>query len=136
MKILREFKEFISKGNVMSLAIGVIIGSAFTGIVDSLVKDIFMPLVSLLTGGRDFSNWIIVLGKGEYAATLRYGEFIAAVINFLIISAVIFLIVKGITRVMKKNEKKEEETTKVCPYCKSEIDKKASKCAFCTSDLE
>ncbi|MCR4989271.1 MAG: large conductance mechanosensitive channel protein MscL [Lachnospiraceae bacterium] len=131
---IKEFKEFISKGSVMQMAIGIIIGGAFTAIVTSLVNDIITPLLSLLTGGFDFSQLAIALGEGEEAASLNYGAFIMAVINFLLISIVIFCIIKGVN---KFNRKKEEEaaTTKVCPYCKSEIDIEATKCPHCTSEL-
>lgn len=134
MKILKEFKEFISKGNVMSLAIGVIIGGAFTGIVNSLVGDIFMPLISLITGGTDFSSWVLTIGSGDNAAAIKYGNFIAAAINFLLIAIVIFSLMKLTSKVVKKKE--EEKTTKKCPYCKSEISIDAVKCAFCASDVE
>ena len=86
---VKEFKEFISKGNVMDMAVGVIIGGAFTAIVTSLVNDIIMPLLSLLTGGLDFANLAIKLGEGEEAASLNYGAFIAAIINFLLIALVV-----------------------------------------------
>ena len=91
---VKEFKEFISKGNVMDMAVGVIIGGAFTAIVTSLVNDIIMPLLSLLTGGLDFSNLAIKLGEGEEAASLNYGAFIAAIINFLLIALILFIIIK------------------------------------------
>lgn len=134
MKILKEFKEFISKGNVMDLAIGVIIGSAFTGIVNSLVEDIFMPLISAITGSNDFNDWVFEIGAGENSV-IRYGSFISAVINFLIISAVIFMMIKIVSKFTRKEDKIEEPTTKTCPYCKSEVPKDATKCAFCTSNL-
>ena len=95
---IKEFKEFISRGNVMDMAVGVIIGGAFTAIVTSLVNDVMMPVLSLLTGGFDFTALCIVLGEGEGAATLNYGAFIAAVINFLLIAIVIFLLVKVLNK--------------------------------------
>ena len=104
---IKEFKEFISRGNVMDMAVGVIIGGAFTAIVTSLVNDILMPVLSLITGGLDFTSLCIVLGEGENAATLNYGAFIAAIINFLLIAFVIFLLVKMINNFSRK--KKEEE---------------------------
>ena len=91
---IKEFKEFISRGNVMDMAVGIIIGGAFTAIVTSLVNDVIMPLISLLTGGLDFSELSVALGEGEGAATLNYGAFIAAIINFLLIALVIFIIIK------------------------------------------
>ncbi len=131
---MKEFKEFISKGNVMDMAVGIIIGGAFTAIVTSLVDDVIMPIISLLTGGFDFSALCIVLGEGEGAATLNYGAFIAAVINFLIIAVVIFCLIKSINKFKKKQE--EAPTTKDCPYCFEKISIKATKCPHCGSDLK
>lgn len=133
---IKEFKEFISRGNVMDMAVGVIIGGAFTAIVTSLVNDIMMPVLSLLTGGFDFTELCVVLGEGENAATLNYGAFIAAVINFLLIAVVIFLLIKMINKFSRK--KKEEPvpaTTKICPFCKEEVSVEASRCPHCTSQL-
>ena len=135
---IKEFKEFISRGSVMDMAVGVIIGGAFTTIVTSLVNDILMPVLSLITGGLDFTSLCIVLGEGENAATLNYGAFIAAIINFLLIAFVIFLLVKMINNFSRK--KKEEEpapvTTKTCPFCKEEISIDATRCPHCTSELK
>lgn len=135
---MKEFKEFISRGSVMDMAVGIIIGGAFTAIVNSLVNDLVMPILSLLTGGFDFTKLSVVLGSGEGAATLNYGMFIAAVINFLLIALVIFCIIKSINKMKNKIVKKEESnpTTKVCPYCKSEIDIAATRCPHCTSELD
>ena len=145
-----EFKKFIMRGNVIDLAVGVIVGGAFQAIVKSLVDDVVMPVISLATKGVDFANWFIALDGGEYAtlaaaqeagaATLNYGNFISAILNFLIMAFVVFLLVKGINTVAEKSKKKEEEapaapTTKECPYCKSEIAIGATKCPNCTSDL-
>ncbi len=146
-----EFKEFITKGNVIDLAVGVIIGGAFQKIVSSLVDDVIMPVISLITGGIDFSNMFIQLsGDTKYetlsaaqeagVATLNYGTFISAVINFLIMAFVIFLLVKGINAARAKFEKKPEEeeeapATKTCPFCCSEIAIDAVKCPHCTSDI-
>ena len=135
--LIEEFKEFISRGNVMDMAVGVIIGGAFTAIVNSLVNDMLMPLLSLLTGGFDFSGLCIALGEGENAATINYGSFISAIINFLLIALVIFLIITAINKVSRK--KKEEApvpTTKECPYCKEQIAIEATRCPHCTSKLE
>jgi large conductance mechanosensitive channel len=96
--MLKEFREFIARGNVMDLAVGIIIGAAFTAIVNSLVNDLINPLIGFVIGGIDFSNYQISLGEGEHAATFRYGAFLTAVINFLIIAWVVFLLVKGINR--------------------------------------
>lgn len=136
-KFFDEFKTFISRGNVMDMAVGVVVGGAFTSIVNSLVNDVIMPLISLLTGGMDFSSLCIVLGQGEDPATLNYGNFIAAIINFLLISLVIFSVIKAMNK-LKREEKVEEAapTEKECPYCKSMIAIGATKCPHCTSDVE
>lgn len=120
--MIKEFKEFISKGNVMDLAIGVIIGGAFQSIVKSLVDDIIMPIITLLTGGIDFTNWYISLDGKTYetlevakeagASTLNYGVFITAVINFLLMALVIFFIVKAINKAEKKSKEKLEKLKK------------------------
>lgn len=138
---IAEFKKFIARGNVMDLAVGVIIGGAFQSIVNSLVNDIVMPVISLITGGLDFLAWKIVLSEGENAASINYGNFITAVINFLIMAFVIFCFVKAMNTLSEKMVKKEEEapaapTTKVCPFCKSEIKIEATRCPHCTSELE
>ena len=145
-----EFKKFIMRGNVIDLAVGVIVGGAFQAIVKSLVDDIVMPVISLATKGVNFSNWFIALDGGEYAtleaaqaagaSVLSYGNFISAVLNFLIMAFVVFLLVKGINTIADKTKKKEEEasaapTTKACPYCKSEIAIDATRCPHCTSEL-
>jgi large conductance mechanosensitive channel len=97
-KTFNEFKEFIARGNVMDLAVGIIIGAAFTAIVGSLVDDLINPLIGLVTGGVDFSSHMFSFGEGEHAATFRYGAFITAIINFLIIAWVVFLLVKGVNK--------------------------------------
>ncbi len=131
---MKEFKEFISKGNVMDMAVGIIIGGAFTAIVTSLVDDVIMPIISLLTGGFDFSALCVVLGEGEGAATLNYGAFIAAIVNFLIIAIVIFCLIKSINKFKRKQE--EAPTTKDCPYCFEKINIKATKCPHCGSEVK
>lgn len=146
---IAEFKKFIMRGNVIDLAVGVIIGGAFQSIVKSLVDDIFMPVISLATKGIDFSNWFIALDGNKYgtltqaqeagAAVISYGNFISAVINFIIMAFIIFLFVKAINTLAEKTKKAEEPaapTTKKCPYCMSEIDIEATKCPNCTSSLE
>ena len=136
-KFMNEFKEFISRGNVMDMAVGVIIGGAFTAIVNSLVNDIMMPVLSLLTGGIDFSMLCIALGEGEGAATLNYGAFIAAIINFLLIAFVIFMLIKTLNKFSKKKEEVPAPvTTKICPYCKQTVALDATRCPHCTSTLE
>ncbi len=142
-----EFKKFIMRGNVIDLAVGVIIGGAFQAIVNSLVKDIISPLIGLI-GGTDFSAKTVVLKDAvvkdgavvKEALVLNYGAFITAVINFLIMAFIIFLLVKTINKVSELGKKKVEEvpaepTTKVCPYCKSEVAIDAVKCPHCTSDI-
>ena len=137
-KFMDEFKKFISRGNVMDMAVGIIIGGAFTAIVTSLVNDIINPILGVF-GGKDLSQLSIPL-SGE--AAINYGNFIAAIINFLIMALVIFIIVKvmnGFAEKMKKQEepkKEEAPTTKKCPYCLSEIPIAATRCAHCTSVLE
>lgn len=138
-----EFKQFIMRGNVMDMAVGVIVGGAFTSIVTSLNKDILTPIIGVF-GGMDFSYMTLTLGKGEEAPILAYGNFITAVINFLITAFVIFILIKGINTLNDKLTKKEAEveappaepTTKICPFCKSEIAIDATRCAHCTSVLE
>ena len=134
-KFFEEFKKFISRGNVMDMAVGIIIGGAFTAIVNSLVNDIVMPVISLLTGGMDFSSLCIKLSDAEDAAAINYGAFISAVINFLLIALVIFCIIKTLNK-FHKEEPAKEPTEKECPYCKSMIAIKATKCPHCTSDVE
>ncbi|WP_108258732.1 large-conductance mechanosensitive channel protein MscL [Mangrovicoccus ximenensis] len=99
MALVQEFKAFISRGNVMDMAVGIIVGAAFTGIVNSLVADLINPVLGLVVGGIDFTDMAITFGEGEMAATLAYGKFIMAVINFLIIAWVVFLLVKAVNRV-------------------------------------
>lgn len=135
---IKEFKEFISRGNVIDLAVGVIIGGAFTGIVTSLNNDIITPVLGMF-GGVDFSNLELKLGMVDSAPVLHYGNFITAVINFLITALVVFCMVKAINGISKKLVKTEDDgaepTTKQCPFCKSEIAIDAVKCPHCTSDL-
>lgn len=137
---LEEFKKFIMRGNVLDMAVGVIIGGAFTAIVTSLNTDIITPLLALF-GGVDFSYLTLVMGSGEDAPVLLYGNFITAVINFLITAFAIFCLVKLINTVSEKFAKKEEPapevpTTKKCPYCLSEIAIEATRCPHCTSHIE
>ena len=150
-KLINEFKEFISRGNVLDMAVGVIIGAAFKAIIDSLVNNVIMPCLTLLTGKMDFTNLFIPLDGNTYAtleaakaagaATLNYGSFISAVINFFIMSVVIFALVKTMNTIAALTRKKKEEapaapSTKKCPFCCSEIAIEAKKCPHCTSDVE
>ena len=146
--MFKEFKEFALKGNMIDLAVGVLIGGAFNGLVKSLTDNLIMPVISLITGKIDFSNLFIALDGKDYAtlaqaqevggATLNYGLFISEVINFVIMAVVIFLLVKGINKLRTIGEKPAEEvapTTKECPHCKSEIHIDATKCPHCTSEV-
>lgn len=157
--MLKEFKEFAMKGNIMDLAIGVVIGGAFQQIVNSLVQDMIMPAISVLTGKVDFSDMVLTIGD----ASIKYGNFITTIVNFLIIAFSIFLVVKYLNKLNKlkelgdlaaakldkkgrfRSKEKEEQVeneeervpeTKVCPYCYSEIKYEATRCPHCTSVLE
>lgn len=150
--MLKEFKEFATRGNIMDLAVGVVIGGAFQSIITSLVNDIIMPAISILTGKVDFSDMVFTVGD----ASIKYGNFITAIVNFLIIAFSIFLAITYMNKLSKKMEaislgqvekinkklgkaKKDEPipepTVKICPFCYSEIPYKATKCAHCTSDI-
>ncbi|MGI6094500.1 MAG: large conductance mechanosensitive channel protein MscL [Lachnospiraceae bacterium] len=149
---IKEFQAFIMRGNVMDMAIGVIVGGAFQKIITSLVDDIIMPLISKLTGGIDFSNWFVSLDGSHYAtlaaakeagaATLNYGTFITVVINFLLMALVIFCLIKFMNSLNEKmlhkagKEPEATPTTKICPFCKTEIPIDASRCPHCTSVLD
>ena len=127
-----EFQKFISRGNVMDMAVGVIIGGAFSAIISSLVDEIISPILGIF-GGMNFDSYSLTL-VGD--ATLNYGKFITAVVNFLIMALVIFFMVKVLNKVTAKYKKPEEKKTKTCPYCKNEIPLEATRCGFCTSVLE
>ena len=134
-KLMTEFKEFIMRGNVMDLAVAVIIGGAFTAIVTSLSENLISPLLGMF-GGVNFDQFSFqILG-----ATFYYGKFLTAVINFLITALIIFLLVKAINKLMSLGKKKEEEpaapTTKICPHCKEEVHIEATKCPHCTGDIK
>lgn len=133
MGFVKEFKEFIMRGNVMDMAVGVIIGGAFGAIVTSLTDDIISPILGIF-GGMDFSDLVLNIN----GANIAYGKFLTAVINFLIMALIIFLMVKGVNKVMSLGKKKEAEpepTTKVCPCCFTEIDIRAIRCPHCTSEI-
>ncbi len=147
--MLKDFKEFIMRGNVVDMAVGVIIGAAFGKIVNSLVTDVMMPPIGKLTGGVDFSNLYVNLSGTAYAslaeaqkagaATINYGVFLNAIINFLIVAAAIFLLVSQINRIKARFDKPAPAAapvTKDCPFCLSVIPLKAVKCAHCASDLK
>jgi len=148
--MLKEFKEFAMRGNVIDMAIGVVIGGAFGVIVKSLVDDILMPILGLLLGNADFTNLFFVLREGTVggpyetlalaqeagAVTVNYGLFINAVVGFLIIAFAIFLLIKGINRLHREEEAlPEEPTTKACTYCFTDIPIEAKRCPNCTSEL-
>ena len=143
--MLKEFKEFAIKGNMIDLAVGVIIGGAFNGLVTSLVDNIIMPVITLLTGKIDFSYLFIALDGGDYAtlaeaqkagaATLNYGTFISGLLNFFIMAFVVFLLVKAMNKLRKKDEP-APVTTKTCPHCMSEVHIDADRCPHCTSQLD
>lgn len=151
--MFKEFKEFIARGNIMDLAVGVVIGGAFQKIINSLVNDIIMPTISILTNKVDFSDMMFTVG----GASIKYGNFITAIINFLIIAFSVFLVVTYLNKINKKMEKlkaeqlekintklgknknkgnvAQEPTTKECPQCFSEINIKATRCPHCTAKL-
>jgi len=149
--MVKEFKEFIMRGNVMDMAVGIIIGAAFGTIVNSLVADVIMPPVGLLLGKVDFSNLFAVLKQGGTpgpyvslaaaraagAVTLNFGLFVNTIINFVILAFAIFIMVKGVNQLRRpKPAPAAEPTTKNCPYCISTIPVKASRCPQCTSELK
>ena len=132
--MLKEFKEFVMRGNVLDLAVAVIIGGAFGKIISSLVNDILMPLIGLLLGGLNFSDLAFTVGD----AVVAWGAFVQAIVDFLIIAFVIFMIVKGANAAKKKEEPAPpaEPTTKDCPYCFTTIAIQATRCPNCTSELK
>lgn len=144
MGMISEFKEFIMRGNVMDMAVGVIVGGAFNTIVSSLVDDIIMPVISLATGKIDFTSLFVALDGGSYkslaqakeegAAVFAYGSFIQNVLQFLIVAFVLFLVIKGMNK-LRKPEPEAAPTTKICPFCKNEVPIEATRCGFCTSEL-
>ena len=144
--MLKEFQEFAMKGNVLDMAIGVILGGAFGKIVSSLVSDILMPPIGLLMGRVDFSSLFInlsgqpqpslVAAKAVGAPTVNYGVFLQTVLDFLIIAVVIFLIVKQVNRFKRPGAPPVPEATRACPYCLSDIPMKASRCSHCTADIK
>jgi large conductance mechanosensitive channel len=150
--MLKEFKEFAIKGNVVDMAVGIIIGAAFTGVVQSLVKDVLTPPLGLLMGGVDFSEFFIVLKEGSIpppyatisaaqevgAVTLNYGLFINTAISFLIVSFAVFILIRYINKLKRPNTKPEPvaPSIKKCNYCFSDIPVEATRCPHCTSELK
>jgi len=143
--MIKEFKEFAMRGNVLDMAVGIIIGAAFGQIVNSFVQDIMMPPIGRLVGHVDFSNLFVSLSGTHYdtiaaaktagAATLNYGVFLNTVINFLIVAFAVFLLVRQVNRLVVKPAPAAAPTTRDCPYCLSTVPLKATKCAHCTSEL-
>jgi len=146
--MLKDFKEFAMRGNVVDMAVGIIIGAAFGTIVKSLVSDIIMPPIGLLLGNVDFTNLFAVLREGAAAGpyaslaeaqeagavTMNYGVFINTIISFVIVAFAVFLLIRNINR-LKREEAPAEPTTKECPHCLSTIPIKATRCAFCTAEV-
>lgn len=148
--MLKEFKEFAMRGNVVDMAVGIIIGAAFGAIVKSLVSDIIMPPIGLILGNVDFSNLFLVLKEGSTrgpyaslaeaqkagAVTVNYGMFANSVISFLIVAFAVFLLIRSINRLKRTEEiQPEAPSTKECPYCLSQIPLKATRCPYCTSQM-
>ncbi len=147
--MFKEFKEFVMRGNVVDMAVGIIIGAAFGTIIKSLVADVIMPPIGLALGKVDFANLFILLKDGKPAGpylalaeaqkagavTINYGAFINTIISFVIIAFAVFLLIRSLNR-LKKQEAPAEPATKECPYCLSAVPVKASRCAHCTSDLK
>jgi large conductance mechanosensitive channel len=148
--MFKDFKEFIMRGNVVDMAIGIVIGAAFGVIIKSLVEDVIMPPIGLLLGNVDFSNLFLILKEGSVAGpyaslvdakkagavTINYGAFINTVISFLIIALTIFLVIRSINKLRREKEVPAAPTIKECPYCLSAIPIKATRCAYCTSELK
>jgi large conductance mechanosensitive channel len=144
--MLKEFREFALRGNVLDMAIGIIIGAAFGKIITSFVNDILMPPIGLLLGSVDFSNLFVSLSGQPYAtleeaqaagaATINYGLFINTVLDFVIVAFVVFLFVRQVNRLRREEEAPPAEPTKECPYCLSAVSLKATRCPNCTSELE
>ncbi len=142
-KILQEFKTFVMRGNVIDMAVGVVVGGAFNNIVNSLVNDIVMPVVSLITGKINFADMMISLDGSKYASlaaaqeagapVIAYGNFIQIIVQFLLTAFVIFMVIKGINK-LHKPAPEPAPTTKICPFCKSEIHIEAVKCPHCASE--
>ena len=149
MKLLNEFKEFAVKGNVVDMGVGIVIGAAFTSVVNSLVKDIFTPLLGLALAGIDFADWFVTLKQGKQggpysslaqaqadsAVTMNFGQFLNATISFLIVAFVLFFLIRTINRLKHEEQAEEAPTKRQCPYCFSVVPEKASRCPYCTSDI-
>jgi large conductance mechanosensitive channel len=147
--LLKEFKEFVRRGNVLDMAVGITIGAAFGAIVQSLVADVLMPPLGLLFNRVDFANMFVVLKDGTPggpyvslalakeagAVTLNYGQFVNTLVRFIIISIVIFYVVRTMNRLKRKEQVQAAPNTKICPFCRSSVDMEATRCPYCTSEL-
>ncbi|MDO4594009.1 MAG: large conductance mechanosensitive channel protein MscL [Tissierellia bacterium] len=129
--MIKEFREFIQRGNVIDMAVGIVIGAAFTQVINSIVEGLLMPIIGFLTAGIDFSEITLKLGE----VVLQIGTVINAIISFLIVAFAMFIVVKAFNKLHAKEEVKQEVTTKTCPFCKTEIPIEASRCPNCTSEL-
>ena len=132
-KFLDEFKAFAMRGNVVDMAVGVVIGTAFGAITTSLVNDIFMPIIGMFGGGVDFSTLAIKLGQD---GSLNYGAFIQAIVNFILVAFCMFMVVKAMNKMKKPEPEAPKKIARVCPFCKSEIADDATRCPHCTSQLD
>lgn len=150
-RMLKEFKEFAIKGNMLDMAVGIVLGAAFGTIVQSLVKDVIMPPIGLLLGKVDFNNLFFLIKEGTEAVgpyasleeaqkagavTINYGIFINSIISFIIIAFSVFMVIRSFNRLKRQKEVPAEPTSKECPFCQSTIPIKATRCAFCTSDVK
>ena len=145
-KFMEEFKAFAMRGNVVDMAIGVIIGGAFGKITTSLVNDIFMPLLGLVTGGVNFGGMFYALDGQKYASveaaaeagvgTINYGAFVQYIIDFVLVAFCMFIVIKAMNKMKKPAPEAPKEEPRLCPFCKSEIDKEATRCPHCTSQLD
>jgi large conductance mechanosensitive channel len=144
--MLSEFRKFIARGNVIDLAVGIVIGAAFTSVVNSFVNDVLMPPIGLITGGVDFTNLFITLSEGEYAslaeateagaATINYGLFINSIISFTIVAFAVFMLIQSYNRLRERHEVAPAAPTDVeCPFCLFKVPIGATRCAHCTSEL-
>jgi len=135
--MIKEFRDFIMRGNVIDMAVGIIVGASFSAIVNSLVNDILMPPIGVLLGNVDFSDLYVVLKQGDPAVTLNYGVFINTVINFLIVAATVFVLVKAINQLHREEAAEPAAPdSKECPFCFSTISIKATRCPACTSEIK
>ncbi len=143
--MLKEFKEFALRGNVLDMAVGIILGTAFGKIVSSLVNDVLMPPIGLLLGKADFSNLFLTLSGEDFATleqaraagavTVNYGVFVNTVLDFLLVALAVFVLVRQVNRLHRKQEAATAPTTRDCPFCYSTISVRATRCAFCTAEL-